>query len=74
MGDDTSIQRFGSSSRQIRFASHIFVHPDFNLRTYIADIAVIRVSTAFTQTATLAPLQRTFFTPADNTNCNLAGW
>jgi Trypsin len=74
MGDDTSIQRWGSPSRQLRFASHLFVHPSFNVRTYDADLAVVRVSNPFSQTANLRPQPRAFTTPIDNLNCNLAGW
>jgi len=74
MGDDTSIQRWGSGSRQIRFPSHLFVHPAFSLRTYSSDIAVIRTSSPFTRTQTLNFLPRVFFTPSDDEFCNLAGW
>ena len=74
MGDDLSIQRHGTSTRQLRFPSHLFVHPSFNVRTYDADLAVIRVSNPFTQTATLRPFPRAFVTPTDDLNCNLAGW
>lgn len=74
MGDDLSIQRWGSPTRQIRVASHLFVHPSFNVRTYDADIAVIRVTVPFMQTASLRALPRSFSTPFDNINCNLGGW
>lgn len=74
MGDDLSIQRWGSHTRQIRTATHLFVHPSFNVRTYSADIAVVRTLTPFVQTPTLRAVPRSFNTPFDNLNCNLAGW
>ena len=74
MGDDVSIQRHGAATRQVRFASHIFVHPSFNIDTYGSDIAVIRVSQSFQQTGTLRAFPRSFSTPPDGVNCNLAGW
>jgi Trypsin len=74
MGDDTSIQRWGSPYRQLRGATHLFVHPDFNLRTYSSDIAVIRVDHPFTATNRLRPLPRSIATPLDDITCHLAGW
>jgi hypothetical protein len=74
MGDDTSIQRWGNERRQIRFPSHLFIHPSFNVITYDADIAVVRVSVPFIQTSSLRALPRSFSTPPDDLNCNLAGW
>ncbi|CRK90510.1 CLUMA_CG004118, isoform A [Clunio marinus] len=74
MGDDLSIQRWGSGSRQLRFASHIFAHPSFDMRTYQNDIGVVRASVIFIQTTTLQAMPRSFTTPVDNVNCNLAGW
>lgn len=74
MGDDTSIQRWGSDRRQIRFASHFFVHPSFNPWTYDADIAVIRVSVPFTQSPTFRAVPRSLATPPDDLRCQLAGW
>lgn len=74
MGDDLSVQRHGAPSRQIRWASHLFAHPEFDLVTYAADIGVIRVTSPFIQTTTLRPVPRSIHTPADNMNCNLAGW
>lgn len=44
MGDDLLITRQGSSSRQVRLVSHIFVHTGYNAITFVNDIAVIRVS------------------------------
>lgn len=43
MGDDLLITRQGSSSRQVRYVSHIFVHTGYNAKSFINDIAVIRV-------------------------------
>lgn len=74
MGDDLSIQRWGSDVRQTRFATHLFVHPSFNVQTYSADIALIRAASPFMRTANFHPLPRSFSTPLDAMNCNLAGW
>lgn len=74
MGDDLSIQRWGADSRQIRFASHLFVHPSFGVRTFNADIAVVRTSVPFTTTNTLRALPRSFTTPMETLSCNLGGW
>lgn len=54
--------------------SHIFAHPSYNTWTYDADIAVIRLSVPFTQTSTFRPIPRSFSTPFDNQECQLAGW
>lgn len=74
MADDTSIQTHGAATRQIRFPSHFFLHPSFDVVTYTADIAVVRTSVAFAQTTTLRPLPRSFNTPMERLSCNLAGW
>ncbi|CAO1438468.1 unnamed protein product [Diamesa hyperborea] len=74
IGDDISIQRWGSDKRQIRFVTHIFAHPSYNTWTFDADIAVIRLSVPFIQTSTFRPIPRSFSTPFDNQECQLAGW
>lgn len=75
MADDLSIlSRNPAPSRQIRFATHIFVHPGYDDFTYANDIAIVRVSVPFTQTATLRAVPRSTFTPPDNQACHLAGW
>lgn len=75
MANDLSIENRGASpARQIRFPTHIFVHPEYNLDTFANDIAVIRVSVAFYHVPQLFPLPRSISTPADNEVCYLAGW
>ena len=75
MGDDlTILMRGASTRRQIRFASHLFVHPNFNIDTYANDIGVIRTSVPFYQTPTFRAIPRSITTPADNQLCHLAGW
>lgn len=74
MGDDVSIQRHGQHTRQIRFPSHLFLHPSFDVISYTADIAVARVSVPFQTTRTLRPLPRSFSSFPDGLPCQLAGW
>jgi hypothetical protein len=74
IGDDVSIQRHGSHTRQIRFPSHLFLHPSFNVISYNADIAVIRISVPFVTTNTLRPVSRAFSSFPDGLPCRLAGW
>lgn len=74
MGDDLSIENRAASSRQIRFATHLFVHPNYDVDTLANDIAVVRVSVAFTQTLSLRPMPRATSTPTPNQVCHLGGW
>jgi hypothetical protein len=75
MADDLSIQsRDASNNRQIRFVTHIFIHPDYDDWTFANDIGVVRASVPFYSTPTLRPLPRSPQTPADNEACQLAGW
>jgi hypothetical protein len=74
MGDDLSINRWGSLLRQIRFVSHIFVFPLYNSQTYAHDIAVIRTSRDFDATETFKAVPRALFPPLVGKSCQLAGW
>ena len=74
LGNDLSIQRFGNPARQIRFATHIFVHIEYNPWTYANDIGVVRTSVPFVQTPHLRAIPRAFNSPADHSRCQLAGW
>lgn len=74
MGDDISIQRHGSGTRQLRLPSHLFLHPSFDIVTYTADIAVVRLEVPFQQTGTLRHVQRMFRSPIEGTTCRLGGW
>jgi trypsin len=67
MGDDVSITPVASRSRQIRFASHIFVHPRYSSWTMANDIAVVRVSVQFTRTTTFQPLNMNQHSPVPDT-------
>jgi hypothetical protein len=74
MGDDLSIESRATPQRQIRYATHIFAHPMYNVDTLANDIAVVRVSVPFMQTPTLRPMPRAQATPEDSQICHLAGW
>ena len=74
MANDLSITRISSASRQIRFPTHIFIHPQYDLWNIRNDIAMIRVSVPFRQTSTLWPLQKATTLPQPWTKCSLAGW
>lgn len=74
MGDDTSIQRNSFGPRQIRFPSHLFLHPSFDVVSYNADIAVVRLERAFQQSQTLRHVPRAFRSPIEGNECQLAGW
>lgn len=74
MGDDLSILSAGSSSRQIRLISHIFVHVGYNIQSMRNDIAVIRLSQPFRPTNTFHPVPMANRTPPTQTLCHVAGW
>lgn len=75
MGNDLLITAIGSASRQVRFASHIFVHTQFNLVTLINDVAVVRVEPPFTLNyTTFRPMTMSNSPPADYVVCSVAGW
>ena len=50
------------------------MHVEFNPWTFINDIAVVRVSVPFVQTAHLRTIPRSLNAPADHSRCQLAGW
>lgn len=75
MGDDLTISVVsGNQNRQLRQATHVFVHPEYNLYTYDHNVAVIRTQLPFTATATFNPVTRPADSPAANTPCTVAGW
>lgn len=75
MGNDLLITATGSPTRQVRRASHVFVHSQFNLVTLINDIAVIRIEPPFILNNTFfRPTTVSTSSPADLTVCNVAGW
>lgn len=74
MGDDILIEPSASQIRQIRVASHIFVHPKYSINTLENDIAVIRLSTAFIRSNSFHPIPRAAITPTPNERCRVAGW
>ncbi len=43
VGDELYLN-FISTSRQARTASHVFVHPNYNVKGILNDVAVIRVN------------------------------
>lgn len=71
MGDDISVTRNASRSRQTRQVLQIFVHPHYNRDTFENDIAIIRVRQQFQQTSTFSPMRRAFTRPIDNTTCRV---
>lgn len=75
MGDDLSISVMtGNPNRQLRSATHVFVHPEFNLLTSDHNIAIIRVDASYTTSATFNPVSRPQDSPPVNTQCSIAGW
>lgn len=75
MGDDLSISVIsGNPNRQLRSASHVFVHPEFNLQTLDHNVAVIRTNLPYTQSATFNTVIRPTDSPPVNTQCIVAGW
>lgn len=75
MGDDLSLSvETGNANRQLRGASHVFVHPQFNLGRTEHDIAIIRVNQTFNPSITFNPVARGQDTPAVSTTCSIAGW
>lgn len=75
MGDDLSISvQTGNQNRQLRSASHVFVHPEYNLYTYDHNVAVVRVSLSFSASTTFNPVSRPQDSPPANTQCAIAGW
>jgi hypothetical protein len=71
MGDDLSITQLAARSRQIRFPSHIFVHPRYSSWTMENDIAVIRLSVPFTRTHSFYPVTMDHNPPVPDTNVRL---
>lgn len=75
MGDDLTISIIsGNPNRQLRSASHVFVHPEFNLQTLDHNVAVIRTTLPYTESATFRPVDRPADSPIVNMQCSVAGW
>jgi len=63
-----------TASRQARTATHVFVHPSYNIDYVLNDIAVIRVSQPFIASSTFAPVGRALITPETGVSCSVGGW
>lgn len=74
MGDDISILSAGSTLRQERRITHIFVHTNFSLSTMLNDVAVVRVGTRFQTTQTFRAVELAAVSPPAGTTCQVAGW
>jgi len=74
MGNSLTVSPLYNSNNQSRDATHVFVHPQYNLNSLINDIAIIRVSPSFTSTNSFYPTIRINETPVTNYNCSVAGW
>lgn len=75
MGDDLTISVIsGNLNRQLRAASHVFVHPEYNLYTYDHNVAVIRTDLPYALTGTFGPARRAMVSPPNNNLCMVAGW
>lgn len=73
MGDDLSITKNASSTRQVRNVIHVFRHPDYNHYEAANDIAILKTG-IFKETDTLRPASITSGSPRQGTVCRLAGW
>lgn len=73
MGDDLSITKNASATRQIRNAIHVFLHPSYNHFEAANDIAILKTH-RFTETNTFKPASITFDPPKEGNVCQLAGW
>lgn len=75
MGEDLSINVVsGNQNRQLREASHVFVHPEYNLHTYDHNIAVIRTKLPYAISATFGTSLRALDSPQVAQTCRVAGW
>lgn len=75
MGDDLEVSTIPSNpGRQVRQASHIFVHLEYNPESLVNDIAVIRVAEPFFVSITFYPVELATETPANDLGCAVAGW
>lgn len=73
MGDDLSINKHASSSRQVRDVVRVFLHPDYNHYEAANDIAILKTS-MFSETNTLKAASITFDSPEQGNICRLCGW
>lgn len=74
MGDDLTLSVVsGNQNRQLRNATHVFVHPEYNLDRLDHNIAVVRTE-PFTVSPTFNPVVRPQDSPPANTQCSIAGW
>lgn len=74
MGDDISIGSVKGPKRQIRIASHIFVHTNYNIATMKNDIGVVRLSKPFVLTDTFQPITYGTIATEPNKLCSVSGW
>lgn len=75
MGDDLTISVIsGNPNRQLRGATHVFVHPELNFLTFDNNVAIIRTDTPFLVSLTFNPVFRPDDSPQVNTECSVAGW
>lgn len=75
MGDDLTISEVSENlNRQLRNASHVFVHPEYNLFTYDHNVAVIRTDLPYTISTTFGTVLRSLDSPQVNQICRVAGW
>lgn len=44
MGDSLTVRPIVNLNNQTRDATHVFVHPNYNIHSLVNDVAVIRVS------------------------------
>lgn len=73
MGDDLSITKNASLTRQVRNVIHVFLHPEYNHYDAANDIAILKTG-RFRETNTLKAASITFDSPQQGKVCHLAGW
>lgn len=75
MGDDLSLSVFsGNPNRQLRGATHVFVHPEYNIATLDHNVAIIRTDSPYTVSETFNPVLRPGDSSPVDTQCSVAGW
>ncbi|XP_053699313.1 acrosin-like [Sabethes cyaneus] len=75
MADDLNVlPRMGSPSRQVRQVQFLVIHNNYHPAKLHNDIAIVRLVSDFTKTATLYPTLRVSRTPPGGELCSLAGW
>lgn len=75
MGDDLTISVISNNpNRQLRVATHVFVHPELNSLTFDNNLAIIRTDGPFIVSETFNPVFRPDDSPPVNSECSVAGW